>query len=100
MRGLTRKPCVAQPGQGGSVVGQVEPLTVADRVAPKAERPRRGHGRVELADGPGGRVARVGERRLPVGGALLVEACEGGQRQVDLAAHLDHRRRRRAQAQR
>ena len=38
---------------------------------------------------PGGGIARVGEGRLAVLGALLVELGEVGDRQVDLAAHLD-----------
>ena len=51
--------------------------------------------RVELAQRAGRRVARVHERRQALLGALLVEAREGAPRQVDLAAHLDQRRRRR-----
>ena len=41
---------------------------------------------------PGGRVARVHEHAQPGREALLVEPLEGGERQVDLAAHLDQRR--------
>ena len=86
----------AQPLQGGGLGRQVEPLGVADAVDPDRQRPLGGGGRVELAQAAGGRVAGVGEGRQAGGRPRLVELGEGPQRQVDLAAHLDHRRGRRA----
>ena len=70
-----------------------DPLRGADRVAPHRERALGGELRVELADRAGGRVARVHERREARLGAALVERGEVRQRHVDLAAHLDQRRR-------
>ena len=84
----------AQPLQGGGLGRQVEPLGVADAVGPDRERPLRRGGGVELPEAAGGRVAGVGEGRQAGGGARLVELGEGPERQVDLPAHLDHRRRR------
>ena len=49
--------------------------------------------RVELAQRAGRAVARVGEEGQAGVGALVVDLLEGGARQVDLAAHLDQRRR-------
>ena len=69
------------------------PSSAPDPVAPHRERPRRGELGVELADRAGRGVARVGEGRLSGLGALLVQLGERGQRQVDLAAHLQQRRR-------
>ncbi len=83
-----------QPGERLPVAVELEALAVAELVAPDVERPRGGHGRVELTDGAGGGVARVGEGRLAGGRAGLVQAFEAGQRQVDLAAHLDDGRHR------
>ena len=74
-------------------VGEVEAADGADPVAPDRERPFGGERRVELADRAGGGVARVGEGRLAGLGAALVQRFEGGDRQVDLAAHFDQRRR-------
>ena len=62
----------------------------ADPVDVDRERPRRRDRGVELAQRACGRVARV-RRRLAAGGELrLVEAVEAGEREVDLAAHLEH----------
>ena len=83
----------AEPVEHAVVVGQVEALRVADGIAPDVERPLRGEPGVQLADGPGGGIARVHERAEPGREPLLVEAREGGEPQVDLAAHLHHGRR-------
>ena len=53
-----------------------------------------------LAQRAGGRVARVHEHAEAGLGALLVEPREGRERQVDLAAHLDERRRASSPARR
>ena len=75
------------------VVGlELEPVDLADAVAPHRQRPRGGQRGVELANRTGRRVARVHEGRLAGRGPLLVQAGERRQRQVDLAAHLQQRR--------
>ena len=84
---------LAQPLERLVVGLEREPLRGAHAVAPHRQRPRGRELRVELADRAGGRVARVGEGGLARLGALLVELGERCQRQVDLAAHLDQRRR-------
>src|SRR5262249_2444159 len=62
-------------------------------VAPDGQRSCGGDRRIQLAQGAGGGVPRVGEGREPVLGALLVHLGEAGDRQVDLAAYLDELRR-------
>ena len=86
------EPVIAQPLERLPVGVERQAFQRADAVAPDRQRPRRGELGVELPDRPGGRVARVGVGRLAGLGALLVEPGEGGQRQVDLAAHLQQRR--------
>ncbi len=93
-RGVHAKALLAQPVERLPVACDLEPFAVAELVAPDVERPRGGDSRIELTDGAGGGVARVGEGRLAGGRARLVQAREAGQRQVDLAAHLDHGRHR------
>ena len=84
----------AQPRQHRRLRGQVEALRVAHPVAPDREGPLgRGRG-IELAQAAGGGVARVGEGRQAGLGPGGVELGERGQGQVDLPAHLHHRRRR------
>jgi len=79
---------------------------LAQTVGKKAQRPARGDGRVELAHGTGGGVARVdkGLLALGAGGDLLalagIEALEVVAAHVDLAAHLEHRWRVGGQSQR
>ncbi len=65
----------------------------SDSEGKETQRPRRGHRDVELAQRPGGGVARVGEGPLPRRRLGFVEREEIGLGHVDLAAHLDHRRR-------
>ena len=93
MSGLTRKPLLAQPRERLLVVAQLEALAVADRVAPDPsgrEAATAGSSwRMEPAAALRG-LAKVGR---PCGRARLVEPREGGQRQIDLAAHLDDGRR-------
>ena len=55
---------------------------------------RRGDPRVLLPQRPGGGVARVGERRLAGLDQRGVELREGGDREEDLAAHLEQLRHR------
>ena len=92
-RGFTRKPCSRSHSSHSWCVVELEPLDRPDPVRPHRQRPRGRQRRVELADRAGGRVARVREGRLAGLGALLVQARERRQRQVDLAAHLEQRRR-------
>ena len=91
--GVDLEAALAQPLDLVHVGGEVEAADRADPVDPGRERPFGGERRVELADRAGGRVARVGEGRFLGFGAALVERFEGGDRQVDLAAHFDQLRR-------
>ena len=84
---------LAQPLERLGVRVELEPVGGADAVAPHRQRPRRGQLRVELADRARGGVARVRVGGLAGSGSLLVERREGGQRQVDLTAHLEQPRR-------
>ncbi len=74
---------------------RVEPerLPLADAVDPQRERARGGDRRVLLAQRPGGCVARVRGELLVRAGQPLVQLTEPRERQVDLAAHLEHRGR-------
>jgi len=60
---------------------------------PHPERPGRRDLGVFLAQGAGGRVPRVGERPPAPLGQLKVQGLEGLERQVHLAADLEHTRR-------
>ena len=92
MSGLTLKPRSRSHSSSSVWVAEVEAAGGADAVAPDRERPLGGELRVELADRAGGGVARVGEGGLAGRGAALVQGFEVGDRQVDLAAHLDQLR--------
>ena len=81
-----------QPLQRVPVAGEGDAVGDADAVGPHGQRALGHELRVELADGPGGRVARVHEGREAPLGAALVERGEVGQRHVDLAADLEQRR--------
>ena len=70
-----------------------EPLGHPHLVAPDRQRPLGGERGVELADGAGGGVAGVHEGREALLGAALVERGEVLQRHVQLAPHLQQRRR-------
>ena len=85
---------LAQPLERLPVRAELEPVGAADAVDPDREVALGGDLRVELAQGAGGGVARVRRRLLALGHEALVQPVEGGQREVDLAAHLEHRRRR------
>ena len=76
-------------------VSNSTPSAVAGAVDPGGERPVGGDRRVLLAERAGGGVARVRRELLARPGQPLVQLAEAGERQVDLAAHLDHRRARR-----
>ncbi len=87
---------LAQPLEHAPVRVERDAVERADGVAEQRERPRGGDARVLLPQRSGGRVARVHEHAQPGLEALRVEPLEGRERQVDLSAHLDQRRRRRA----
>ena len=93
--GVDPEAALPEPGDLLAVGGEVDAPDGADRVAPDRERPFGRHRRVELAQRACGRVARVGEGRLPFLGPPFVERFEVGDRQVDLAPHFDQRRERR-----
>ena len=89
---LEARPRAATPGRCGGRAGR----------APRSSRWRSTRRRAAArprAVGSSWRMEPAAElrgftnARQPVGEALLVEARERGERQVDLAAHLDHRRR-------
>ena len=68
-------------------------LSLAQGIDEHVEWPFRGDARVELADRSRGAVARVGEQRLPGGGAFVVDLLERRLRQIHLTPHLEIRRR-------
>ena len=76
-------------------LGAVDHL--AELVAPERQLALLGDPRVLLTQTAGRGIARVGEARLPGSGGTLVERLEAGEGHVDLAAHIDHRRRTRAE---
>ena len=78
------------PAHLGGWFGEVlSCLDEADAVGDHREGALGGLGRVLLAQGSGGGVARVDEGLFPGLDAGLVEGGEVGDREVDLAAHLD-----------
>ena len=91
--GLTGKPCSPQPLEHAPVRVELDALERADAVGQERQRTRGGHARVLLAQRARRGVARVHEHAQPGLEALLVEPLERRERQVDLAAHLDERRR-------
>src|SRR4029450_5706498 len=74
----------------------IEAFGSADAIAPDRQRARTGDLRIQLAGRAGSRVARVGKGRQALCHTLLVQPGEVGERQVDLAAHLDQKRGGRA----
>ena len=89
MRADRDAPALERVVRVGEPLGR-EALQHPQPVADEAEVARRGHPRVLLPQRPGGRVARVGERRLAIGDQRLVEGSELGDGEIDLAAHLQH----------
>jgi hypothetical protein len=83
----------AEPFERLEVRRQIEALARPDPVAPDRQRPRGGQLGVELPDRAGRRVAWVRKRVLARPGTLLVQAREVRQWKVDLAPHLQQRRR-------
>ena len=69
-------------------------LRLTKPVGEERERPLRGDSGVELADAAGGGVARVDKGLVATRPGGLVERLKIIAAQVDLAAHLEHRRRR------
>ena len=96
--GIDPEAVISQPLHLRRVSRQVEPLDGADPVAPDRERPFGGHLGIELAQGPGGRVARIREGFLPFFGPPFVDRFEVGDREVDLAADFDEGRSDRGSA--
>ena len=82
-----------QPFQRVPMCVERQPLGDADRVAPQRQRPLGGELGIQLADRARRGVARVHERREARLGSAFVERREIRQRHVDLAAHLQQRRR-------
>src|SRR5919204_161861 len=61
---------------------------------PDRQRTLRGDRRILLSQRAGGRVAGIRRRLLSLGDQTLVERVEPAEREVDLAADLEQRRRR------
>ena len=61
---------------------------IAPGIGPEAQGPAAGNARIELAQGTGGGIARIGKGLLPGGRLRLVQGEEGGARHIDLAAHV------------
>ena len=91
-RSLTGSPSVAQPVVGRRLPVGLEAPVRADAVHDQPQRPGGGDPRVLLPQGAGGGVARVGERRLALLDHAGVDVGERGDREVDLAAHLEQLR--------
>ena len=88
--GQSPVPQLLVPAHLGGRLGEVLPgLDEADTVGDHREGALGGLCRVLLAQRSGGRVARVDESLFPGLDAGLVEGGEVGDREVDLAAHLD-----------
>ena len=87
--GVDPEACQPQPVEHLVVSGKLLAFRPSHRVDPGGERARGRHPGIELSQRPGRGVPGVGERRLPARHPLLVQAGESGQRQVDLAPHLD-----------
>src|SRR5690349_3969899 len=62
---------------------------LAPSIGEEFERPTRGDRRIELAQGPGRGVARIGEHGFPASRPLLVQREKTGALEIDLATHLD-----------
>ena len=90
--GVDAEAALLQPLQRLPVRLERQVLDHAQLVAPHRQRPLRRVRRVELADRPGGGVARVHERRFLRLRAALVQRGEVLQRHVHLAPHLHQRR--------
>ena len=80
--------------QHGDVARELRPTDhFAELIAEEREVPTRCDRRILLTQAASGRVAWVDERLLPCGDGALVELFEARSGHVDLATHLDHRRR-------
>ena len=84
-----RQPEVAQPVVGRRLPVDLEAPVRPDAVHDEPQRPGGGDPRVLLPQRARGGVARVGERRLALLDHAGVDVGEGGDREVDLAAHLE-----------
>jgi hypothetical protein len=81
-------------------IGNRTALHHADRVEIEVERPLRGDTGVELPQTTGGRVARVDVGLLATRGRVRIHLREPGERQENLAAYFEDRRRFATQASR
>jgi hypothetical protein len=70
-----------------------QPVPHAEAMDPNRERPLRRDRGVLLAERSRGRVPRVRGRLLALRDQSLVQLLEAAERQIDLAAHLEERRR-------
>ena len=96
--GTDGQPQFAQIGQRLAVAGKLRPALHDERlVGPQLERPRRGDGRVELAQASRGKVPRVGVGALALFGLPFVETEKVALLHIAFPAHHQPgwRRRRR-----
>ena len=84
------EPEAVQPGERLPLRGGGGAAVDADPVHVDRQRPLRGHGGVELAQRARGRISCVRRRLAASGDLRVVEAVEAGEREVDLAAHLEN----------
>src|SRR5436190_161627 len=83
----------AQPLEHPELRLELDAFAVAGSVDPDRERAVGGDRGVLLAEAPGSSVARIRRELLVRPREALVQLAEAGERQVDLAADLDHGRR-------
>src|SRR5207244_12286781 len=99
-KGVGAQAVLAQPLQHLELRLERDALAVAGPVDPDRERPVGGDRRVLLAEASGRSVARIRRELLLGSGEALVQLVEARERQVDLAAGLDHSRSVASQAKR
>src|SRR5207244_933599 len=80
---------LAQPLEHLELRGELDAFAMAGAVDPGRERPVRRDRGILLAEAAGGGVARVRRELLARPGKTLVQLAEAGDRQADLAAHLE-----------
>ena len=85
-----RKPCARSQRERLPLAVEGDAVDVPDAVDPDRKRAARGDRRVELPHRPGGSVARVRRRALPLGRLTLGERTKTLEWHVHLAAHLEH----------
>ena len=73
--------------------GKLGALGLANGIRDEVQRPPSSDPGVLLAQRAGGRIAGIQEHTVTPGELLVVDFGERGERKIDLASHLVHRRR-------